>query len=66
MNRKSVSGEFYKLLFSVVKREFNSPHYNTLHGCFEAVVRALNDVVNDRLKCADVSGINAPIQRLVT
>ena len=34
--------------------------------CFEAVVRGLNDVSNDRLKCVDISGINAPIQRFVT
>ena len=31
INRKLVSGEVRKLLFSVVKIEFNSRHYNVLH-----------------------------------
>ena len=31
INRKLVSGEVRKLFFSVVKREFNSRHYNIMH-----------------------------------
>ena len=31
INRKLVSGEGRKRLFSVVRREFNSRHYNILH-----------------------------------
>ena len=43
------------MLFSVVKREFNSPRIKILCiVCFEAVARGLYDVSNDRLKCADI------------
>ena len=31
INRELVSGEVRKLLFSVVRREFNGRHYNILH-----------------------------------
>ena len=48
-------------VYSVLSRE-NSAVVFTIFGvvCFEAVARGLDDVSNDRLKCADVSGIRRP------
>ena len=60
MNRKLVSGEVRKLLFSFVKlkREFNSLHYNiSCILCFEAVACGLDNISNNQIKCATVSGI---------
>ena len=51
---------YWKFLFSVVKREFSSCLYNIGVVCFEAVARGLDDVSNDRLKCANFSGNRLP------
>ena len=61
-NGKLVSREVCKLLFSVVKRAFNSQHYNTLHFCIEAVRYGLDDISNKRLKFKDVPGIKQPLK----
>ena len=51
------TGNFY----SVLSRE-NSVVAFTIFGvvCFEAVARGLDDVSNDRLKCANFSGNRHP------
>ena len=56
INRKLAPGEVRKLLVSVVKREFNSRHYNILFCfffCFEAVSRGLHNVSNNRFNFKD-------------
>lgn len=54
---KLVFEEVRNLLFSVIKGD-----EGTLRSlvCFEAIARELNDVSNNRLKCADVPGIRLP------
>ena len=58
MNRKLVSGNVRKFLFSVLNREFYIRYYNILH-CFgyEANTRRLDEISNNRLKYVDVRGI---------
>ena len=65
INRKLVSGEVRKILFSVVKREFNkqSPLQYSEFVCFATVVRRLDDVwdnQDNRLKFTDIPGIRLP------
>ena len=62
INRKLVSGEVRKLLFSVVKREFNkqSPLQYSEFVCFETVPRRVDNVWDNRLKFADIPGIRLP------
>ena len=49
-----MEGVATKLLY---RATLKSPlQYSTLIVCFEAVARDLDDVSNDRLRCADVSG----------
>ena len=44
INKKLVSREVCKLLFSVIKTAFNSQHFNILHFCIE-VVRYIMDLI---------------------
>ena len=61
INRKSVPEERRKLSFSVVRREFNSRHYNILHFfALRQLTRGLDDISNIRLQSADVRGIRLP------
>ena len=61
MNRKFVSAEVRKLLFSFFKRVFNSCHYNILHCLLqEAVARGFDDLSDNRFKYVNVSGIRLP------
>ena len=63
--QKLVSGGVRKLIFSVVKGEFETVAFKILCiVCFEAVSRGVDDVSNNRLKYEDVSGIT--LFRLIT
>ena len=61
INRKSVPEERRKLSFSVVRREFNSRHYNIVHFfALRQLTRGLDHISNIRLQSADVRGIRLP------
>ena len=61
INRKSVPEERRNFSFSVVRREFNSRHYNNLHFfALRQLTRGLDDISNIRLQSAVVRGIRLP------
>ena len=68
INRKLVSGKVRKLLFSVVKWEFNSRHYNIPH-CLLWASRTWNRwrvKQSIKIKWADVSGLRLDFGLITT
>ena len=60
INLKLITREVCKLLFSVVKREFNSSHYSTVCCLLRGSWMWIDGISIKGLKCADVSGIRLP------
>lgn len=62
INKKLVSREVCKLLFSVVKTAFNSQHFNVLHFCIEVVRHELDNVSDNRFNFNVSPGIKQPLK----